>query len=144
MSFDIHKHPKKSCSFYASSFILLSKNTLSTLHISLCTKANPLWEKNKQKSEPADGIVALQKAFQKIPLKHASLSTMFNHLLLNQCSIFLLLNATHEQLNKQNHTMQLHWHTSPETNLLCSGSQIQLALNATVYNPRLEKLILIR
>lgn len=66
-----------------------------------CVKETPLWEKSK----PVDGIVALHKTFQKIPLKkNASLRIVFNHLLLNQCSIFFLLNATHAKPNKQNHT----------------------------------------
>lgn len=67
----------------------------------------PLGKKKKtQKSEPVDGIVALQKTFQKIPhKKHASLSAVFNHLLLNQCSILLLLSAPHAQPNKQNSMM---------------------------------------
>lgn len=60
----------------------------------------------KQKSGPVDGIMALQNAFQKKPLKKpANLDTMFNHFLLKQSNILLLLNATHAQLNKQNHTM---------------------------------------
>lgn len=106
MSFNKHMHPKtillipSQLVYYA-----MQKYCVKTLHISLCTKETPLWEK-PQKSEPVDGIVALQKTFQKIPLKkHASLSAVFNHLLLNQCSILLLLSAPHAQLNKQTRMM---------------------------------------
>lgn len=133
---------KISCSFYASLFILF-KNTIKSFHLSLCTKL-PLGKKKHIGKRASRWHCGTSKRnSRKSHLKNASLGTVFNHLLLNQCNILFLLNATHAQLNKQNHRMWLHCHTSPETNLLCSGTQIQLALYAKIYNPRFEKMILI-
>lgn len=103
MSFNKHMRPKFILLILSQLvYFAIQKYCKKTLHISLCTKESPLQEK-AQKNEPVDGIVALQKTFQKIPLKkHASLNAVFNHLLLNQCSILLLLRAPHAQPNKQN------------------------------------------
>lgn len=96
MSLNKHIIQKLFCSFYLCLFCY-SKILYKNLTYKPLYKKKTLWEK-PQKSEPVDGIVALQKTFQKIPLKkHASLSAVFNHLLLNQCSILLLLSAPHAQ-----------------------------------------------